>query len=424
MAAGWLAVALLAAAPATAQEGRSMTQTQTQDDGRHDFDFWHGTWRIHNRLLKARLAGSTEWVEFEARGRTWPILNGLGNQDEFRTDFWPRFVGMTFRFFDAKTRQWSIYWADSRRGALEPPVVGGFEGETGTFYGDDVFEGRPIRVRFIWTRAPRVRWEQAFSADGGRTWETNWTMDMTREDRPAREDYGVVELRRYATAPGARDRFARTFDAHFPEAFQALGAIAFGQFAERGRPDRFTWLRGTPDYDAHAAIKTAFYGGPIWKELGPRTNALIADSDDVLLLRPLRPERGVLVLPPVDVLSETEGPRGIAVAQVFAVADGAAEGFAARAEDAFARYRASGAREAGVLVTLDEPNNFPRHPVRNDGPFVVWLGLVADEPALARLRAAIEASAGAIAATGLLRGEPETVALDPTPRSRLRWRAE
>jgi hypothetical protein len=78
------------------------------------------------------------------------------------------------------------YWADSRRGILEPPVVGSFDGDVGTFYGDDVFEGRPIRVRFLWTRGASPRWEQAYSADGGKTWETNWTMDMTREERPAR----------------------------------------------------------------------------------------------------------------------------------------------------------------------------------------------------------------------------------------------
>jgi hypothetical protein len=391
-------------------------------DGRDDFDFWMGTWRIHNRRLRERLAGATEWDEFEARGQTWPILNGLGNRDEFRTGFWPDFVGTTLRLFDPATRQWSIYWADSVRGRLEPPVVGSFEGDTGTFYGDDVWQGRPIRVRFIWTRAPGVRWEQAFSTDGGKTWETNWTMDMTREDRPAREAYGVVELRRYAILPGGLDRFARSFDAYFPEAFQALGAMAFGQFAERGRADRFTWLRGTPDYDAHAASKSAFYDGPIWKELGPRVNPLIADSDDVLFLRPLRPERGVVVLPPVDVLTETDGPRGAAVARIFAVT--AADDFAARAEAAFARYREAGAREAGLLVTLERPNNFPRHPVRTDGPFVVWLGIVPDEGALAKLREAVDATAPALEATGLLRGDPETVVLDPTPRSRLRWRSE
>jgi hypothetical protein len=90
---------------------------------------------------------------------------------------------MSLRFFDPKTRRWSIYWADSRRsGLLDPPVIGGFEGGVGIFEGDDTFEGTPIRVRFTWSRTdtPSPRWEQAFSADGGKTWETNWIADFTR----------------------------------------------------------------------------------------------------------------------------------------------------------------------------------------------------------------------------------------------------
>jgi hypothetical protein len=90
---------------------------------------------------------------------------------------------MSFRFFDPTTRQWSIYWADSRRpGLLDPPVVGSFTGDTGVFEGDDTFKGKPIRVRFTWSRVatPSPRWEQAFSDDGGETWETNWVNDFTR----------------------------------------------------------------------------------------------------------------------------------------------------------------------------------------------------------------------------------------------------
>jgi hypothetical protein len=90
---------------------------------------------------------------------------------------------MAFRFFDPETSQWAIYWADSRRpGRLDPPLLGAFSGDTGVFEGDDVFDGRPVRVRFIWSRVttPAPRWEQAFSDDGGETWETNWVMDFTR----------------------------------------------------------------------------------------------------------------------------------------------------------------------------------------------------------------------------------------------------
>jgi len=153
-----------------------------------DFDFWLGEWAIRNRRLRERLAGSDEWEEFEAHGRAWKILDGHGNADEFRTDYAGGFVGMSFRFFDPAAKQWSIYWADSRRpGLLDPPVLGGFDGDVGVFEGDDIFDGRPIRVRFIWSgvTTPTPRWEQAFSEDGGKTWETNWQMDFARVEAVA-----------------------------------------------------------------------------------------------------------------------------------------------------------------------------------------------------------------------------------------------
>jgi hypothetical protein len=162
-----------------------MNTARDQHDGRHDFDFLAGSWQVRNRRLKERLAGATEWIEFAATNVSRPLLSGLGNEDEYRTDFWPGYVGMAFRFFDPAAARWAIYWADNRRGVLEPPVHGGFADDRGEFVGDDVFEGKPIRVRFLWTgvRGPSPRWEQAFSADGGRSWETNWIMEFTREER-------------------------------------------------------------------------------------------------------------------------------------------------------------------------------------------------------------------------------------------------
>lgn len=149
----------------------------------HDFDFWFGSWDVRNRWLKRRLAGSEDWEEFPATVVARPLLGGVGNEDEFRTDHAGGFIGMSFRFFDPDRRRWSIYWADSRRpGELDPPVFGTLSGDTGIFEGEDVFKGRPILVRFTWsgitTETPR--WEQAFSDDGGREWETNWVMDFTR----------------------------------------------------------------------------------------------------------------------------------------------------------------------------------------------------------------------------------------------------
>jgi hypothetical protein len=150
-----------------------------------DFDFWMGSWNVRNRLLRVRLRGSDEWDEFAATAVARPILDGLGNEDEYRTGYGGGFVAMSFRFFDPVSRRWSIYWADARRsGLLDPPVIGGFAGDTGVFEGPDTFEGRPILVRFVWSGAttPAPRWEQAFSDDGGATWETNWTMDFTRRE--------------------------------------------------------------------------------------------------------------------------------------------------------------------------------------------------------------------------------------------------
>jgi hypothetical protein len=484
-------------------------------DGSHDFDFWMGRWHIRNRRLRERLAGCTVWDEFEATGMTRPLAAGIGNEDEFHTDFAGGFVGMTFRFYNRMTRQWALYWADSRNGVLEPPVLGSFTGETGTFTGTDTFQGRPIQVRFIWSRtATRTpRWEQAFSGDGGNTWETNWIMDMSRpeastegtagsaqaagtlpepqaagtlreaqaagaesETRETRADdearatggpesrvshlapFEVVELRRYTTTPGGRERFARYFESYFPEAFEQLGSIFFGHFFERDRPDGFTMLRGFKDNDARAIVCSAFYHGPLWREHSATMNDLLIDNDDVLLLRPLSATHGIPVLPAVDMVREAgdawesrnppgtpdapgprglggtrglreahgargaRGARGAVVAQIFPALPDRVEELARQAEAAFSAYRAAGAREAGVLVTLDVPNNFPRLPIRTDGPFLVWLGVLEDrrhleavfEPLAHRFGAALQDS-------GLLRGAAEFVVLDPAARSRLRW---
>jgi NIPSNAP len=396
-------------------------------DGSKDFDFWMGRWRMQNRRLRERLKGSREWEEFESTGEARKLPGGLGNEDVYRTDFAGGFVAMSFRFYDPAAGRWAIYWADNRRGTLDPPVYGSFEGGNGVFEGDDTFEGRPIRVRFIWSRVDTgaPRWEQAFSGDGGKTWETNWIMDMAPMAPAGAEhlgEFGVIEFRRYTIREGERERFARYFETFFPEAFEQIGALALGQFFERANRTWFTWLRGFRDMDARARANSAFYYGPLWKEHRNAVNAMILDSDNVLLLAPLAPERSVPVLPAVDPWAASPSAAGVVVAQIFAVEAGGVEAFARQAEPTFGSYRAGGAREAGVLATLDVRNNFPQHPVRTDGPFLVWLGILEHERRLEDgfLSLARE-GARALAASGLLRGEPETVVLDPTPRSRLRW---
>ena len=151
-------------------------------DGRHDFDFLHGRWRIRNERLVDRLQGSTTWETFDAVGVVRPILGGTGNLDEYATTRWPGFEALSLRVFNPATGLWSIYWADNRVGALLPPTVGRFTGARGDFYGDEVIDGRDVTVHFLWADidSDRPTWAQAFSADGGRSWETNWRMTFTR----------------------------------------------------------------------------------------------------------------------------------------------------------------------------------------------------------------------------------------------------
>ncbi|HJV21454.1 MAG TPA: hypothetical protein VJ570_02105 [Holophagaceae bacterium] len=153
-------------------------------DGRHDFDFIRGHWAVENRRLRLRLQGCEDWVTFPAQVENQPLLGGLGNLEQYRAvlpDGSP-FQGLALRLFDPEARVWRIHWADDRRGHLDPALVGTFEGGRGTFFADDRSEGRPIRVRFLWfpESVDEARWEQAFSEDGGRTWETNWIMTFRR----------------------------------------------------------------------------------------------------------------------------------------------------------------------------------------------------------------------------------------------------
>ncbi len=157
-------------------------------DGSHDFDWYLGHWDVRNRFLTARLAGSTDWVEFDATVEAFSTLLGLGNIDRFRSTFAGEpFEGMTVRYFNPSDGNWYMYWIDSRaiqygNPDFDDPMVGGFDGPKGTFYGTSAHEGRQVDVRFIWTvmGANRARWEQAFSSDGGENWEVNWVMDFTR----------------------------------------------------------------------------------------------------------------------------------------------------------------------------------------------------------------------------------------------------
>ncbi len=152
-------------------------------DGRADFDFLIGSWTSRQRRLRERLKGSNEWEEFPARLEVHKILGGMGNFDELVMERGSGVTrGATLRLYDLQSRQWSIYWADGIHGALAVPEVGSFQDGCGYFHAQESFEGRMIFSRFIWSHDgdDTCRWEQAFSEDAGKTWETNWTADFRR----------------------------------------------------------------------------------------------------------------------------------------------------------------------------------------------------------------------------------------------------
>lgn len=153
-------------------------------NGERDFDFLFGSWNVRNHRLKFPLRGSDEWYDFETTCHARPVWGGKANVDEFNGETpLGRFEGLTLRLYDRESGRWSLYWAASQTGLVPFPNVGAFTDRgVGEFFSNETFEGKPIICRYRWTKQYRdgCRWEQAFTADGGRVWETNWIMDFSR----------------------------------------------------------------------------------------------------------------------------------------------------------------------------------------------------------------------------------------------------
>ena len=150
----------------------------------HDFDFNHGEWKVTNRRLKVRGVGSDDWEVFPSFETAQLLMGGTVSIDE--SDFPTKgFNGMTLRLYQPAEDRWAIYWINSKDGKLQPPVYGRFENGQGVFAGDDLDDGRPVKVLFDWsgTDTDTPRWSQAFSYDDGATWETNWIMEFRRPPR-------------------------------------------------------------------------------------------------------------------------------------------------------------------------------------------------------------------------------------------------
>jgi len=167
-------------------QAQAPVETKSTDDGRHDFDFFFGSWQQANRKRVNLLEVDSEWVEFESSTDAGPILGGLGNIDTFDAPQFPGrpgFKGFSLRLFEPETGLWRIWWASTiGNGQLEPPVIGRFRDGIGLFECDDVIDGVSVKVRFTWRdiTPDSATWEQSFSFDGGATWDTNWITRHTR----------------------------------------------------------------------------------------------------------------------------------------------------------------------------------------------------------------------------------------------------
>jgi hypothetical protein len=238
----------------------------------------------------------------------------------------------------------------------------------------------------------------------------------------SRETCPIVELRRYALRPGARETLISLFDGELVETQEAVGMQVLGQFRDLDDPNSFVWLRGFSDMQARKRALESFYGGPVWKQHSRAANATMIDSDNVLLLRPVsgleldgkvRPDRG-----------STAAQPGLLVATIYPLATHGAADF----PEFFRRELEPALRDAGVSVlatyaTEHSQNTFPALPVREGEDVFVWMAIHADEEDhlrhLARLERSMLWLERSQALAHRLGGQAETLRLRPTARSLL-----
>ena len=182
----WLcasALMLIFAQAALSSPNSPSTRAAEAADHEHDFDFEFGTWRAHIHRLQHPLTGSTAWADYEGSSIVRKVWGGRANLGELDVSGSAgRIEGLSLRMYNPQTHQWAVSWASCRDGALTPPLMGQFKAGRGEFYNADTLDGKAIYARFIFSgiETPTFKIEQAFSEDGGKTWETNWIAIFTR----------------------------------------------------------------------------------------------------------------------------------------------------------------------------------------------------------------------------------------------------
>jgi len=184
MAVAGVAACAGSATPTGAGHDTATAMPQSPAGTPRDFDFEHGRWRTSLRRLVQPLSGSQQWADYGGTSIVHPLLGGRANLVELDVSGpMGRIEGVSLRLFDTARQRWTLNYSNVAGGALELPMSGGFAGGPhGVFYSADTFKGRSILVRFVIDALDpdHCRFEQAFSADGGATWEVNWIASDTR----------------------------------------------------------------------------------------------------------------------------------------------------------------------------------------------------------------------------------------------------
>lgn len=156
-------------------------QSVTEADGQHDLDWDIGTWRTHQKRLLHPLTGSTTWVEYSGTDTVRKLWDGANAGEIRATGQAGNLELFTLRLYNPQTHEWSIYFTNSTTGVLSSPVVGTFKDGHGEFYDQETYNGKTILLRFSVAEITpsSCRFEQAFSSDGGKTWETNFIVTET-----------------------------------------------------------------------------------------------------------------------------------------------------------------------------------------------------------------------------------------------------
>lgn len=168
--------------------GADSARGLTARDGQHDFDFEFGNWKTHLRLssrLRHPFAGPESWTVYEGTTVVHKIWNGKANMVELSVDGPSGHIdGLNLHLYNPESHQWSLNFASSTGGTMSVPTVGEFRNGRGEFYDQEPVNGRVLLVRNVWTVLDpnACHFEQAFSQDGGKTWEVNWIADDTRTD--------------------------------------------------------------------------------------------------------------------------------------------------------------------------------------------------------------------------------------------------